>query len=78
MMWFVAASAVPDIKEDDMEFGYGGLFGLIVLALDIMAIASILKSSYSGVGKFCWILAVLILPILGMLLYFIFGRKGTV
>jgi hypothetical protein len=54
---------------------YSGFFGLVILALDILAIASIVRSPYSTLGKFLWILVVLILPVLGMLLYFLLGRK---
>ena len=54
---------------------YSGFFGLIVLALDILAIASIVRAPYTGLGKFLWIVVVLILPVLGMLLYFLLGRK---
>lgn len=57
---------------------FGGIFGLIILALDILAIANILTSSYSFGGKFLWILVVLLLPILGMVLYFLLGRRGRV
>ncbi|MDH2433634.1 hypothetical protein WH50_21080 [Pokkaliibacter plantistimulans] len=61
-----------------MDVGvYGGFFGLVILALDILAIASILKSSYGGVGKFIWILAVLALPVLGMLVYFLVGKRES-
>jgi hypothetical protein len=54
----------------------GGILGLIVLILDIIAIVSILGAP-KGVGwKLLWILIVLLLPVVGMILYFLVG-KGT-
>lgn len=61
-----------------MDFnGYGGLIGLIILALDILAIANIVSSGRSLGSKFLWILFVLVLPLLGMIIYFLIGRKST-
>jgi putative effector of murein hydrolase LrgA (UPF0299 family) len=54
-----------------------GIVGLIILVLDIIAIVSVLQSSKEAVGKLLWILAILFLPIIGMILYFAIGRgKG--
>ena len=55
--------------------GYG-LVGLIVLILDIIAIISILGASKPIEWKLLWILLVLLLPVIGMILYFLIG-KGT-
>jgi hypothetical protein len=55
--------------------GYSGLFGLIVLALDILAIANIVTGSHSTLAKIVWIVVVLALPVLGMIIYFLFGRR---
>ncbi|MEH6497696.1 MAG: PLDc N-terminal domain-containing protein [Pseudomonas marincola] len=57
-----------------MEFG--GIFGLIVLALDIYAIVKIFQSSASTGAKVLWILLVLILPVLGLVIWFFAGPKG--
>lgn len=53
-----------------------GILGLIVLALDIYAIINILKESWSGLKKTIWILIVLLFPLLGMAIYFLFARGG--
>jgi len=58
-----------------MEYG---IIGLIILVLDIVAILGILKSGLSTVAKLLWALAVLALPIVGMLLWFFVGAKGRV
>lgn len=52
-----------------------GLLGLIVLVLDVIAILDIVKSSRDTGGKVLWILLVVILPFIGMILYFVIGKK---
>ncbi len=60
-----------------MNFGYNGLIGLLVLAGDIWAIVNILQSSASNEKKLIWIVAVVLLPLLGLILWFFLGpRKG--
>ena len=51
------------------------LLGLAVLVLDIVAIVDCLKSSASTGKKLLWILLILILPVVGMILYFLLGKK---
>ena len=48
-----------------MNFGYNGLIGVLVLAGDIWAILNIFQSSVSNEKKLIWIIAVVLLPILG-------------
>lgn len=55
-----------------MEYG---LLGLLVLILDIVAIASILGARKSAGWKLLWILVVLFLPLVGMILYFLIGKN---
>jgi hypothetical protein len=54
---------------------FGGLFSLIILVLDIMAIVDIIRSSKSLGMKLLWTLVILFLPVLGLILYAIFGRE---
>ena len=56
------------------------LLGLIILVLDIIAIVSILKSSADTGTKLLWIILVILLPVVGMILYFLMGpgRKAAV
>lgn len=49
------------------------LIGLLVFVLDIIAIVSILKSSADGTTKILWVLLVILLPFIGMILYFAMG-----
>ena len=49
------------------------LLGVLVFVLDIIAIVSILKSSAETGTKILWMLLVILLPVLGMILYFAMG-----
>ena len=59
-----------------MNFGYGGLLGLLILAGDIWAIINIFQSSVSNEKKLLWTLAVVLLPLLGLILWFFLGPRG--
>jgi hypothetical protein len=59
-----------------MDFGYGGIVGLLILAGDIWAIINIFQSSASNEKKLIWILAVVLLPLLGLILWFVLGPRG--
>lgn len=56
---------------------FGGIIGLIILALDIWAIVSILRSDASGGKKALWVVLILILPLLGLILWGIMGPRGS-
>ena len=58
-----------------MNFGYRGLLGLLILAGDIWAIVNIAQSSASNEKKLIWILAVVLLPMLGLILWFFLGPR---
>ena len=59
-----------------MDFGYRGLVGVLVLAGDIWAISNIAQSSATNVKKLVWILVVLLLPLLGLAIWFFAGPRG--
>ena len=54
----------------------GGLLGLIHLVIVIYAVVKILQSGASTGAKVLWIVVVLVLPILGLILWLLFGPKG--
>lgn len=56
-----------------MEYG---ILGLIILALNIYAIVKILGSGASTGAKVLWTLLVLVLPVVGLIIWFIAGPKG--
>jgi len=53
----------------------GVILGLVIFVLDIIAIVDTLKSSLATGKKALWIILVLILPVVGMILYFLLGKK---
>jgi hypothetical protein len=59
-----------------MEIGIGsGLIGTLIFVVDIVAIVSVLFGSGSVGHKVLWIVLILLLPVVGVVLYFLFGRS---
>lgn len=52
-----------------------GIIGALVLVLDVIAIISVLGSAKPVGWKLLWILLILILPVIGMIIYFLFGKS---
>lgn len=59
-----------------MGIEVGGFVGLVILVLDVWAIVSTLQSRASTGTKVLWVVVVVLLPVLGLLLWFLFGPKG--
>ena len=59
-----------------MNFGFGGIFGLLVLIGDVWAIINIFQSAVSNEKKLLWIVAVVLLPVLGLILWYFLGPRG--
>ncbi|MGJ8530017.1 PLDc N-terminal domain-containing protein [Maritalea sp.] len=59
-----------------MGLEVGGLFGLIILIIDIWAILKIVKSGAPTLTKALWIIVILALPVLGLILWFLLGRSN--
>jgi succinate dehydrogenase/fumarate reductase cytochrome b subunit len=59
-----------------MNFGYNGVLGLLILIGDIWAIINIFQSSASSEKKLIWIIAVVLLPVLGLILWFFLGPRN--
>lgn len=51
------------------------ILGLAILVLDIIAIVDCLKSSLETPKKVLWILLIVILPVVGLILYYLVGKK---
>ncbi len=51
------------------------LLGLVILGLDIFAIIDVVKSSKEGGQKALWVILILLLPVIGLILYFLLGKK---
>lgn len=54
----------------------GGLLGLLVLILDVYAIVKTVQSHATTGTKVAWIVVILLLPVLGLILWLLFGPKG--
>lgn len=52
-----------------------GILGLILLVLNIIAIVDCLKNVKDAGKKILWIVLILILPVVGLLLYYFVGKK---
>ncbi len=52
-----------------------GILGLIILVVDIIAILDCVKSGKSNGQKALWIILILVLPIVGLVLYYLIGKK---
>ena len=58
-----------------MSLGYNSLLGLLILAADIWAIINIFQSSVSNEKKLIWTIAVVVLPVLGLVLWYFLGPR---
>lgn len=59
-----------------MGMEVSGLLGLLILVADIYAVVKTVQSSAETLVKVLWIVAIILLPVLGLLLWFLFGPKG--
>ena len=59
-----------------LDTGYNGILGVLILIGDVWAIINIFQSSASNEKKLIWTLVVLLLPLLGLILWFFLGPRG--
>ena len=57
-----------------MNMGYS-VWGVLVLIGDIWAIINILQSSASNDKKVLWVIVVVLLPLVGLILWFFLGPR---
>jgi hypothetical protein len=57
----------------------GGLIGFVVLVLALVALVDVIRSraALSKAQFFAWLILVLVLPVLGVILWFATGRKAA-
>ncbi|MEH6497947.1 MAG: PLDc N-terminal domain-containing protein [Pseudoalteromonas distincta] len=53
-----------------------GFLGLVILILDIWAIINIVQSNASNMAKVLWVVLVLLLPVVGLIIWFFAGPRG--
>ena len=59
-----------------MDVEVGGLLGVMILVADIWAILNIAQSADSMGAKVLWIVLVILLPVLGLIIWFIAGPRA--
>jgi len=59
-----------------LNTGYNGFLGLLILVGDVWAIINIFQSSATNGKKLVWTVVVLLLPVLGLILWFFLGPRG--
>lgn len=59
-------------------FGSGvhSIFGILVLSGDVWAIMNIFQSAASNGKKLLWTVVVILLPVFGLILWFLLGPRG--
>ena len=58
-----------------LNTGYNGLIGLLIVIGDVWAIINIFQSSASNEKKLLWTVVVLVLPLLGLILWYFMGPR---
>lgn len=60
-----------------MGIEVGGLFGLIILVLNVWVILKVIGSGASTGAKVLWIVVILLLPVIGLILWLLLGPRGS-
>ncbi|EAQ97545.1 PLDc N-terminal domain-containing protein [Congregibacter litoralis] len=59
-----------------MGIEVSGIFGLLVLIADVWAIINVLQAPNSMGSKLLWTLVILLLPVIGVLIWFFAGPRA--
>lgn len=54
---------------------FKGIIGLIILILDIWAILQVFKSSAATGAKILWTVLIVVLPVVGLIIWYFMGPK---
>ncbi|HRY23772.1 MAG: PLDc N-terminal domain-containing protein [Geminicoccaceae bacterium] len=60
-----------------MGIEVGGLIGLLVLIADVWAIVNVFSSGASVGSKVVWTVVILVLPVVGLLAWLLFGPRAA-
>ena len=60
-----------------MNIEVSGIVGLLVLIASVWAILHIVQSASSTGKKVLWVVLIILLPILGLILWFFLGPRGS-
>jgi len=55
---------------------YGGIIGLLILIADVWAIVNVMGSGASTGSKVIWTVLILVLPVLGLIIWFFAGPRS--
>lgn len=69
-------NTINRLEESNMGFEVSGLFGLLLLIADVYAVVKTVQSNATTGSKVLWIVVVLLLPLVGLIAWFLFGPKG--
>ncbi len=58
-----------------MNIEISGVFGLLILIADIWAILNIVQSRVTTLNKLVWIVVILLLPVLGLIIWWFAGPR---
>ena len=53
----------------------GGILGLIIFVLDVLAIVDCVKNIKDSGKKILWIVLIVVLPVVGLIAYYLVGKK---
>ena len=53
----------------------GRILYLAIIVLDVIVILDILRSNKDNEKKILWVIAVVLLPVLGPILYYVIGKR---
>jgi len=56
---------------------FGTLVGLLVLIGDIWAVVNVVQSRATTAQKVIWVLLILVLPLIGLVIWYFAGPRGT-
>ncbi|WP_430233238.1 PLDc N-terminal domain-containing protein [Nitrosomonas communis] len=59
-----------------MDIEVGGFLGFVILVLDIWAIIKITQSGASTGNKVFWVVLILMLPVVGLIIWWFAGPKA--
>jgi hypothetical protein len=63
-------------RKQMMNFGFNSFLSVLILIADVWAILNIFQSSASNEKKLLWIIVVVLLPLLGLILWYFLGPRN--
>jgi len=71
----VPVNSGRDTEREGHAVMQGGLIGFAILVLDVWAIVRVMQTNATTGTKVLWIVVILVLPVLGPILWYLFGPK---